>query len=155
GLGLVYLVVRKLGQRADAPEITSPDGARTVAHEEALFAGVAVAAAVVMAVVGRDLAFKSNPKDNTGQVRLMQLFTYNYTRQWPDSLDFGSVFAGVAILASLLCLLLMVAKLRRHILVMLLGTSLLFAAWGLDFYLPKAAPHWGQREVIEAYFKAR
>src|SRR6185503_11883856 len=65
------------------------------------------------------------------------------------------VLAGVTIFAAALCLLLMVARLRRHIVVLLLGTALVFAAWGLDFYLPKAAPHWGQREVIEAYYKAR
>jgi 4-amino-4-deoxy-L-arabinose transferase-like glycosyltransferase len=155
GLALVAVCVRKLGRRADAPLAASPEAARVFSHEEALLAGVAVAAAIVMAVVGRDLAMKSNPRDNSGQVRLMQLFTYNYTRQWPESIDFGGVFSGLAIAGVLLCLLLMFAKFRRHVVVLLVGTSLVFAAWGLDFYLPKAAPHWGQREVIEAYYKAR
>jgi 4-amino-4-deoxy-L-arabinose transferase-like glycosyltransferase len=155
GLALVVACVRKLGRRAESPDLSSPQAARTFSHEEALLSGVAVAAAIVMAVVGRDLAVKSNPRDNSGQVRLMQLFTYNYTRQWPESIDFGGVFAGAAILVTLLCLVLMVAKFRRHMVVLLVGTSLVFAAWGLDFYLPKAAPHWGQREVIEAYFKSR
>ena len=30
-----------------------------------------------------------------------------------------------------------------------------FAAWGEHVYLVKCAPHWGQREVIEAYFTHR
>ena len=155
GLVLVVGCVRKLGRREDTAPPASAEAARTFSHEEALLAGAAVAAAIVLAVVGRDLAAKTNPRDNSGQARLMQLFTYNYTRQWPESIDFGSVFAGVAIFAALLCLLLMVARLRRHIVVLLVGTSLVFAAWGLDFYLPKAAPHWGQREVIEAYYQGR
>jgi 4-amino-4-deoxy-L-arabinose transferase-like glycosyltransferase len=155
GLGVTALSVRKWGKRADAPDTASPEASRALSHEESLLAGIAVAAAIVLAVVSRDLAWKSNPRDNSGQVRLMHLFTYNYTRQLPDSIDFGAVFAGAGILATLLCLLLMVAKLRRHLTVLLVGTALLFAAWGLDVYLPKAAPHWGQREVIEAYFKAR
>jgi hypothetical protein len=50
---------------------------------------------------------------------------------------------------------LMIARLRRHVVVMLMATSLLWAAWGLDVYLVKAAPHWGQREVIDAYYKMR
>jgi hypothetical protein len=155
GLLLTVGCVRKIGRGADAAPAESPEAARAFSHEEALLSGVAVAAAIVMAVVGRDLAGKANPRDNSGQARLMHLFTYNYTRQWPESIDFGSVFTGVTIFAAVLCLLLMVARLRRHIVVLLVGTSLVFAAWGLDFYLPKAAPHWGQREVIEAYYQSR
>ena len=155
GLGGLTVCVRKLGRREEAFSAASPEAARRFSHEEVLLAGVAVAAAILMAVVGRDLAAKSNPRDNSGQARLMHLFTYNYTRQWPESIDFSSVLAAVTILAAVLCLLLMFAKFRRHVVVLLLGTSLVFAAWGLDFYLPKAAPHWGQREVIEAYYKAR
>jgi hypothetical protein len=155
GLAMAFGTVRKIGRRADAMAPASAEEARTLRHEQALLSGVAVAAAIVMAIVGRDLADKANPRDNSGQARLMHLFTYNYTRQWPDSIDFGSVLSGVTIFAAVLCLLLMVAKLRRHVVVLLLGTSLIFAVWGLDFYLPKAAPHWGQREVIEAYYQSR
>jgi 4-amino-4-deoxy-L-arabinose transferase-like glycosyltransferase len=155
GLGVFVACLRKLARGADAPPAATRDAARAFSHEEVLLAGVAVAAAIVMAIVGRDLAAKSGPRDTLGQVRLMHLFTYNYTRQLPESLDFGAVLAAVAVLGAALCLLLMVARLRRHIVVLLLGTSLGFAAWGLDFYLPRAAPHWGQREVIEAYYKSR
>jgi 4-amino-4-deoxy-L-arabinose transferase-like glycosyltransferase len=154
-LAIVVVCVRKLGRREEPEPTTSKDEARAISHEEVLLAGAAVAAAIVLAIVGRDLAFKSNPRDTSGQARLMHLFTYNYTRQLPDTIDFGSVFSGVVILATVLCLAIMVARLRRHVMVLFVGTALLFAAWGLDFYLPKAAPHWGQREVIEAYFKHR
>lgn len=155
GLAAVVALVKKLGRRDETPPAPSAEEARAFSHEEALLAGVAVAAAILLAVVGRDLAAKSNPRDTSGQARLMHLFTYNYTRQLPESLDFAAVLAGVAIFAVLLCLLLMVARFRRHVVVLLVGTSIVFAAWGLDFYLPKAAPHWGQREVIAAYFQQR
>jgi 4-amino-4-deoxy-L-arabinose transferase-like glycosyltransferase len=155
GIGMAIACVKKLGRGTDTRPAASREAARTFSHEEVLLAGVAVAAAIVMAVVGRDLAGKSGPRDNSGQARLMHLFTYNYTRQWPESIDFAGVLAAVAILAVVLCLLLMVARMRRHIAVLLCGTSLVFTAWALDFYLPKAAPHWGQREVIAAYYKSR
>jgi hypothetical protein len=155
GLAAVVVSVKKLGRRDETPPASSAEAARAFSHEEALLAGVAVAAAILIAVIGRDLASKSNPRDTSGQARLMHLFTYNYTRQLPESLDFAAVLAAVAIFAALLCLLLMVARFRRHVVVLLMGTSLVFAAWGLDFYLPKAAPHWGQREVIAAYFQQR
>jgi hypothetical protein len=37
----------------------------------------------------------------------------------------------------------------------LLGAALAFAAWGLYGYLPRIAPHWGQRALVEAYYRAR
>jgi 4-amino-4-deoxy-L-arabinose transferase-like glycosyltransferase len=155
GLAAVVVSVKKLGRRDETPPASSAEAARAFSHEEALLAGVAVAAAILIAVIGRDLASKSNPRDTSGQARLMHLFTYNYTRQLPESLDFAAVLAAVAIFAALLCLLLMVARFRRHVVVLLVGTSIVFAVWGLDVYLPKAAPHWGQREVIAAYFQQR
>ena len=31
----------------------------------------------------------------------------------------------------------------------------MWALWGLDVYMVKTAPHWGQHEVIEAYYRDR
>jgi len=91
----------------------------------------------------------------TGQARLIHLFTYNYRRQWPDTLDWSGVLAGFAVFATALCLFLVIARIRRHVTVLLIATSLIWAVWGLDVYLVKASPHWGQREVLEAYYKLR
>jgi hypothetical protein len=44
---------------------------------------------------------------------------------------------------------------RHHIVVLSVGFAMLWAAWCLDIYLVKAAPHWGQRETIMAYYTDR
>ncbi len=33
--------------------------------------------------------------------------------------------------------------------------AMLWAVWGLDVYMTKTAPHWGQHEVIAAYYADR
>jgi hypothetical protein len=120
-----------------------------------MLGAIGIAAAVVVALVGRDLAAKSEASDVVGQARLMHLFTYNYRRQWPETLEWSGLLAAFAILATALCFFLFLARIRRHVAVMLLATSLAWAVWGVDVYLVKAAPHWGQREVLEAYYKMR
>ena len=32
---------------------------------------------------------------------------------------------------------------------------MIWALWGVDVYMVKTSPHWGQHEVIEAYYKDR
>jgi 4-amino-4-deoxy-L-arabinose transferase-like glycosyltransferase len=154
GVAIAIVVGWRFG-RADEPDQDASEEPRTRRLEDMMLGGVGVAAAIVVALVGRDLAAKSDASDVVGQARLMHLFTYNYRRLWPDTLEFSGVLAGFAVVATALCLLSMVSRLRRHAMVLLLSTSLLWAVWGLDVYLVKAAPHWGQREVIEAYYKMR
>jgi hypothetical protein len=52
-------------------------------------------------------------------------------------------------------LLLVVRAWRPRIVIALLSLSFLWAVWGLDVYMVKTAPHWGQREVMEAYYRHR
>jgi 4-amino-4-deoxy-L-arabinose transferase-like glycosyltransferase len=155
GIALAIVAAWKFGCPDRPASEDSAQARRTARHENLMLGAIGVAAAVVVALVGRDMAVKSDASDVAGQARLMHLFTYNYRRLWPDSLEFSGVLAGFAVLATGLCLLSMVTRLRRHVTVLLFGTALLFAAWGLDVYLVKAAPHWGQREVLEAYYKMR
>ena len=89
-------------------------------------------------------------------MRLMNLFTYNYTRPWPDTLDYSGTLVGFTILFALLSLGLLVPRFRLHA----RGSSSarrapIWTAWGLDVYLYKAAPHWGQRETTLAYYRDR
>ena len=49
----------------------------------------------------------------------------------------------------------MLPSLRRHALVLFSAVALAWSVWGIDVYLVKAAPHWGQRETILAYYAAR
>ena len=37
----------------------------------------------------------------------------------------------------------------------MIAFALVWALWGLDVYMVKTAPHWGQHEVIEAYYRDR
>jgi hypothetical protein len=153
GLGLAIAAAWKFGA-FDASHDLPREVARTRQHEDSMLGGIAIAAAIVIGFVGRDLA-EEGSRDNVGQARLMHLFTYNYHRQWPDSLEWSGFLTAVTIVAGALCFCLIFMPLRRHAAVMLVATSLAWAVWGLDIYLVKAAPHWGQREVLEAYYRMR
>ncbi len=60
---------------------------------------------------------------------------------------------GVGLAALLAALA--VPRIARGAALAFVGASVLFAVWGLDVYLVRAAPHWGQRGLVEAYYRAR
>ena len=124
-------------------------------HERRMLGGLGVAAAIVVALVGRDLVFHSATGDIEGQARLIHLFTYQYRRAWPDSLDFRSTLTGFAVLFAAASLILAVDKWRRYAVLGSVVTALAFAAWGIDVYLFRCAPHWGQRELFTRYYAER
>ncbi len=131
------------------------EAATRAPHEALMIATAAVAGALLLVLVGRDLGTRPFGADQPGAIRLLQLFTYNYRRTWPDHLDFSAAlraFSAVAILASLLFA---VKRVRAHAVSLFVAVGVLFALWGVDVYMVKTAPHWGQREIIEAYYKAR
>ncbi len=115
-------------------------------------AGLAAGALLVLAV-GRDLAERST--DAPGAIRLLQLFTYNYKRPWPAELDFAAPLAAFAAVAAALTLLLARPAFRRLALVGWLALASASSVWALDRYFVATAPHWGQRELFEAYYRAR
>jgi 4-amino-4-deoxy-L-arabinose transferase-like glycosyltransferase len=126
-----------------------------VRHEHLMIAAAAASAALMLAIVARDLIIKPENADQPGAIRLMQLFTYNYRRAWPDSLDFSAILSGFSFAAVALGLALAVRSLRRPVTVALLSLGFVWAAWGVDVYLVKMSPHWGQHEVIQAYYENR
>jgi hypothetical protein len=109
----------------------------------------------VLVVVARDLIIKPENGDQPGAIRLLQLYTYNYRRPWPDSLDFSAVIFGFAVVAILLCLALAVRAVRHHAVMGLCAFAFAWGLWGLDVYMQRTAQHWGQHEVIEAYYADR
>jgi 4-amino-4-deoxy-L-arabinose transferase-like glycosyltransferase len=123
-------------------------------YTELLIAAIAVASAVVLLLAGRDM-FTTLRGDIEGQARLMHLFTYNYRRPWPDSLSFNGILAGFTFATAGMTLLMAVPRLRTHATVLFLAASVLWCAWGVNVYLFKAAPHWGQRETVMAYYADR
>jgi 4-amino-4-deoxy-L-arabinose transferase-like glycosyltransferase len=123
-------------------------------HDDALLGPLALAGLPLLALAGRDLASRP-PADVIGEARLLYLFTYNYRRPWPESLDFTGTLAGVTLAAVLLTAFLALRPLRAAAAAALLGLSLLFGAWCLDVYFVHTSPHWGQRETLAAYYRLR
>jgi hypothetical protein len=150
GLALFVAFALLFRSRAKTPEDPAGD-----THDSTLLAGGALAGALALLLVGRDLAQKSEKPEPPGAIRLLHLFTYNYKRPWPESLDFDGILAGFAIVAVLLSLALAVRSIRRHVVVAFVALGLVWTLWGIDVYLVKTSPHWGQHEVIEAYYRNR
>jgi 4-amino-4-deoxy-L-arabinose transferase-like glycosyltransferase len=124
-------------------------------HEGLMLGAASFAGAVVTVLVGRDLAQKAEGTETAGAIRLLQLFTYNYKRPWPDTLDFSAILGGFTVVAGLIGALIAVRRLRRHVVAAACAFALLWAVWGLDVYMMATSPHWGQHEVIEAYYRDR
>jgi len=147
---LLSYTLKRFARSADAE-----DGSFELKYERAALALLGVAAAVPTVLVGRDLS-TTVFNDVEGQARLLQLFSYNYRRAWPsDSLSFNAIISAFTLVSSVLSLGFVLPSLRRHALSLFAVVALLWTAWGLDVYLVKASPHWGQRETILAYYAAR
>ncbi|MBX3216518.1 MAG: glycosyltransferase family 39 protein [Labilithrix sp.] len=144
-----------LATRSDAPDDEPGDAKNGHLHEQLMLGAAALAGTLATILVGRDLAMKAAGSDATGAIRLLQLFTYNYRRPWPDTLDFSAILGGFTVVAGLLGVALASRSLRRHAVAAVCAFGLLWAAWGLDVYMLALSPHWGQHEVIEAYYRDR
>jgi 4-amino-4-deoxy-L-arabinose transferase-like glycosyltransferase len=137
-------------------EVESAAETQRKMHEQLMLGGAALAAALVTLVIGRDLALNVEGGEGAGAVRLLQLFTYNYKRPYPsDSVDFSAVLWGFTVIGAAVGATLAVKKLRRHAVVAMCSFALVWALWGLEVYMTTLSPHWGQHEVIEAYYRDR
>lgn len=150
GLGLAYLVHRKFGPA----EPESPAPTPKLARSRQVLATLAILAAVPLFLSGRDM-FVTRKGDVAGQARLIHLFTYNYERKWPTSLDFDGVFLAATLVAVVFTLAMAYAKWRKSAAVLFCATSYLFSVWCSDVYFVNVAPHWGQRETMLAYYQHR
>jgi 4-amino-4-deoxy-L-arabinose transferase-like glycosyltransferase len=133
----------------------SVEETRRRSHEQVMVAGAVLLGALVLVLVGRDLVIKPEGSDQPGAIRLLQLFTYNYRRAWPDSLDFTAALGGFTVIGATLSLAMAVRAFRRHAVAAFCAFAIVWAVWGIDVYMVKTSPHWGQHEVIEAYYKDR
>jgi len=160
GLGIGALFIRffgsKEGASADAADGGSApaDGERR-AHASRMLAAGAVASALLLVLVARDLVIKPENADQPGAIRLLHLFTYNYRRAWPESLDFSAALTGFGAVAIVLSFALAVRAMRQHAVAAVCAVAFVWALWGLDVYMTETAPHWGQHEVIAAYYADR
>jgi 4-amino-4-deoxy-L-arabinose transferase-like glycosyltransferase len=119
--------------------------------ESGPFAAAMVGAAVLVLLVTRDLATPGV----AGEARLLNLVTYNYQRPWPEGLSVRGPLIATGIAMAVLFAALAVGPLRRLSAIGLVGAALAFALWGVNGYLRRVAPHWGQRALIEAYYQTR
>jgi 4-amino-4-deoxy-L-arabinose transferase-like glycosyltransferase len=124
-------------------------------HAQRMFSAAAVGGALILGVIARDLIIKPDGASSPGAERLLQLVTYRYDRPWPESLDFAAILTGFGAVAVVLCALLSVRRLREHAVVGLFAFAMAWTVWGTDVYMVKVAPHWGQREILAAYYADR
>jgi 4-amino-4-deoxy-L-arabinose transferase-like glycosyltransferase len=127
---------------------------RALGDRDASLASLALLAAPLTLLVARDLS-TSVAGDVPGSARLLHLVTYNYKRVWPETLDFETVQLGFGVAAAACMLLWLVPRLRLAGTVSLAAVAVGFCAFTLWIYLPALAPHFGQREVILAYYQRR
>jgi 4-amino-4-deoxy-L-arabinose transferase-like glycosyltransferase len=154
GIAIAALFVRWLRLPAETAN-EEGESVEADSHTSRMLAAGAVAAALLLVVVGRDLITKPEGADQPGAIRLLQLFTYNYRRQWPDALDFSTALAGFTVVGVVLTLALAVKAVRRPAVVAICAFSFVWGLWGLDVYMQRTAQHWGQHEVIAAYYADR
>ncbi len=124
-------------------------------HEALMLGASALSGALLIALIGRDLVVKPESEGQPGAIRFLQLFTYNYRRPWPDDIDFSKTLMVFSIAAGILAIVLVSRHLRRYGVMLFAGFAVVCALWGLDVYMVKTAPHWGQHEVIQAYYDTR
>jgi 4-amino-4-deoxy-L-arabinose transferase-like glycosyltransferase len=114
-------------------------------------AGAALGAVLVVLLVTRDLVVPGV----AGEARLLNLVTYNYQRAWPETVSVRGAIGAFGALTAFACAALASPRLRRAGVIALACGAVAFAAWGLDVYLPRLAPHWGQRALVETYYRVR
>jgi 4-amino-4-deoxy-L-arabinose transferase-like glycosyltransferase len=153
GGAIIALVVWKLREKETDPRGRSDD--EDTAHISRMLAAGAVAGGAVLLLVTRDLALRPDGSDQPGAIRLLQLFTYNYKRAWPDSLDFSAALAAFGLIAAIATAALAVRAVRQHAVAAMCALAFAWGVWGLDVYMQRTAQHWGQHEVIAAYYASR
>lgn len=121
-------------------------------YDWAFVAALAVGGAALVLLVGRDLFAVDDPD---GPARITELASYNYKRLWPSTLDFTSALLALSIVASLATLVPAFRALRHHAVPLIGAVGVWSAAWMIDVYVVKVAPHWGQRETIFEYYRRR
>jgi 4-amino-4-deoxy-L-arabinose transferase-like glycosyltransferase len=125
-------------------------------HQSRMFAAAAIAGAIGLGLVVADLIDAPDGTTQPGPIRFLQLFTYQYTRPWPmETIDFMGVMKAIGGVAVVLMFGLGIRKIRAHAVHLFVAFACVAATWGMHVYMVKIAPHWGQREVIEAYYRDR
>jgi 4-amino-4-deoxy-L-arabinose transferase-like glycosyltransferase len=142
-----------------SPSSVSETPSKQVVSNEAYnpvsLGAMAIAGAAVIAFVARDLGY-SGTSHPPGYQRLLQLFTYQYERQWPTaSLDYHAVLIGFGAVAVVISAAIAVHSMRAHAVRAMIALAAVFAVWALDFYIVDVSRHWSQRTIFERYYSMR
>ena len=155
GIVAAVAVVHLFRTKEEEPVLDAPEDQRRRSHEQMMFGAAAVAAAAITLIIGRDLSRRNDAVDGSGAIRLLQLFTYNYKRPWPDTLDFSAVLSAFTVVAAIIFAAFALKKYRPHVVAAFCAFAMVWGIWGTDVYMIKLSPHWGQHEVIQAYYDNR
>jgi hypothetical protein len=140
---------------AAGAELRWSDGRQQLAgSEHGTLATWALLAGPLTLLVARDLS-TSLSGDVPGSARLLHLVTYNYKRSWPTTLDFEAAQWGFGIAATACLVPWLLPRLRRAGALSLAAVGVWFCVFTLWIYLPALAPHFGQRELLLAYYEQR
>lgn len=123
-------------------------------YRSAMLSALALSACVPVFLAGRDM-FTTRQGDVDGQARLLHLFTYNYDRKWPDSLEFEGTLLAFTLVCVGFGLGMAVRRWRALATTLFISTAGLFSLWCVNFYFVNVSPHWGQRETVLAYYQHR
>lgn len=107
---------------------------------------------VLLALVTRDVV---NDDVTPNDARFLHLFSYDYRRSWPSSLDFATPFVVLASIVGLATAFFAHRRSRRFTGLATSAAAAVFAAFLLFVYLPRAGRHYGQRELVVRYLEAR
>jgi len=153
GISLIVVAIKRFAPPPGDDKTLPPEAHGDATYQGLILGALGLLAAIPVLLVGRDLVAGSG--NDPGQARLLNLFSYNYKRPWPASLDFNAILLAFSVVFALICALFLVPRLRRHAVIMACAAGLLCSVWALNVYLIKVSPHWGQRETVMAYYTRR
>jgi 4-amino-4-deoxy-L-arabinose transferase-like glycosyltransferase len=123
-------------------------------HHAAVAHALGLGGALLLMRVGADLILPIGA-GLPGAARLLHLVSYQYHRSWPAELDVRGALCAFTVVGSMICLGLASARWRRGLITLQFGVSVAFAVWLGQSYLPRLGPSFGQRQVIEAFYRDR
>lgn len=157
GSGLAFaLIIAGAAALAGAAWIYWRDNSDKESSPQADIAiAIAIAAGtVILAFVARDAAWMTSARPH-GFERFIHLFVYNYSRPWPDYIDYRPILTGFGITATVLFAFMALRWTRAAAARAVLAAALLFSAWSLNVYLPDLGPHWGMQNLFATYYEER
>ncbi|MBK6575475.1 MAG: glycosyltransferase family 39 protein [Sandaracinaceae bacterium] len=113
-----------------------------------------VGGACLLAFVARDLSWVTQQRPH-GYERLIHLYVYNYNRPWPTQFDYRPILTAFGIVGTVLLGATALPQLRAWGARLLVGFSVVFAAWTVNVYFSDLSDHWGLKPLMTQYYELR